>query len=85
MYNIIVIIRFVLSDETGSYTLVPGVFLFLGYSEKDEQLLKSLDIMKFEIKDLVYTIQKFIQEHMVFNVSITIHDMKNVVVITILE
>lgn len=49
---------------------MPGVFLFLGYSEKDESLLKSLDIMNFEIKDVVYAIQKFIQEHMVFNVSI---------------
>lgn len=50
--------------------MVPGVFLFLGYSEKDELLLKGLDIMNFEIKDVVYAIQNFIQEHMVYNVSI---------------
>jgi len=55
--------------DTGSYTLVPGVFLFLGYSEKDELLLKSLDIMNFEIKDVIYAVQKYIQEHMVYNVS----------------
>uniref|UniRef100_A0A2S2NAC9 GDNF family receptor alpha-3 n=1 Tax=Schizaphis graminum TaxID=13262 RepID=A0A2S2NAC9_SCHGA len=62
--------RFIcMRPKMGSYTLVPGVFLFLGYSEKDEQLLKSLDIMNFEIKDIVYTIQKFIQEHMVFNTT----------------
>lgn len=54
---------------TGTYTLVPGVFLFVGYSERDETLLKGLDIMNFEIKDLVDVIQKFMQEHMMFNVS----------------
>lgn len=52
-----------------TYSLKPGVFLFLGYSEKDEALLKGLDIIQFEIGDLVYTIQKFIQDHIKSNVS----------------
>ncbi|XP_025421932.1 uncharacterized protein LOC112691756 [Sipha flava] len=62
--------RFIcMRPKMGSYALVPGVFLFLGYSEKDESLLKSLDIMNFEIKDIVYEIQKFIHEHMMYNTT----------------
>ncbi|VVC33180.1 GDNF/GAS1 [Cinara cedri] len=62
--------RFIcMRPKMGTYTLVPGVYLFVGYSEKDEASLKSLDVMNFEIKDLVYVIQKFMQEHMMFNTT----------------
>ncbi|XP_050527441.1 uncharacterized protein LOC126897695 [Daktulosphaira vitifoliae] len=66
--------RFIcMRPKLGTYSLTPGVFLFLGYSEKDESLLKSLDIMQFEIGDLVYSIQKFIQDHMKFNTTCKLH------------
>ncbi|XP_050426715.1 uncharacterized protein LOC126837037 [Adelges cooleyi] len=62
--------RFIcMRPKTNTYSLKPGVFLFLGYSEKDEALLKGLDIIQFEIGDLVYTIQKFIQDHIKSNTT----------------
>ncbi|CAG7726201.1 unnamed protein product [Allacma fusca] len=45
----------------GSYTLYPGVFLFLGYSKKDEDILKPHTRMAAE--DVVSSLQQLISPH----------------------